>query len=268
MSPRPGPTGSERRQSELPSKVPFGPDSFDVYNPTIGSASGVNDVGAHYTTPEQAQEARLQYERQSKFGDGPIIGSDGRIIDPSDHLPSDTWAPEPEQKPARKGPEVTIRFRQSPHGSQPMAQNLRHPLREARPNTLSSPIYPQSGEDSPASASRTRLQKKSRPAMGQPNSSPLLPSFNTSPRNHMPRSSASDYPLRENQNYSPHSNSSPLYGNRSSGRIPPPVPGKVPIGSGQEDWGTDALSEEMRRIDIGVGGRGPPRRARYGIRDV
>ena len=268
VSPQPGPAGTERRHSELSAQVPFGPDSFDIYNPSIGSAGGVNDIGARYTTPEQAREARMQHEKQEKLGDGPIFGSDGRIIDPSDHLPSDTWAPEPDPKPARKGPEVTIRFKQNPQGAQHMARNVRQPLREARPNALSSPAYPQPGEDSPASASRTRLQKKVRPGMAQPNSSPMLPSFNISPRNTMPRSSASDYPPRDNQEFGSYSHSSPTYVNRLPGGIPPPIPGKVPIGSGQEDWGTDALSEEMRRIDIGIGGRGPPRRARYGTRDV
>ncbi|KAI5294355.1 hypothetical protein KEM52_004201 [Ascosphaera acerosa] len=31
----------------------------------------------------------------------PIIGNDGRIIDPSEHLPTDTWAPEPERRTAK-----------------------------------------------------------------------------------------------------------------------------------------------------------------------
>ena len=64
-----------------------------------------------------------------------------------------------------------------------------------------------------------------------------------------------------------------MYGGVGGGRaaVPPPVPGKVPIGSGQEDWGTDELSEEMRRIDIGVGSgawRGGRGGGRYTTRDV
>lgn len=268
VSPQPVSGGTDRRHSEVPSQTPFGPDSFEIYNPTIGSASSINEMGARYNTPEQAREAAFQHDKQSKLGDGPIIGNDGRIIDPSDHLPSDTWAPEPEQKPARKGPEVTIRFRHSPQGAQPMPQNGRQPLREARPNILPSPLDSQSNEGSPASASRTRLQMKVRPGMAQPNSSPLMPTLNTSPRNNLSRMPASDYPLRENANLGMYGNSSPTYDYQSQGGIPPPIPGKVPIGSDQEDWGVSALSEEMRRIDIGVGGRSPPRRARYGTRDV
>ena len=267
----PQPTAIQRRQTDAPPSIPFSPDSFDVYNPSISSANDVNAPGARYNTPSEAHEAHLAHERKLKLGDGPIIGSDGRVIDPSDHLPTDTWAPEPEQKPVRKAPEVTIRFRQN--GQQP----IRQPLREARPNALPTPTYSHSSDNSPstAAAARTRLQKKTRPLVSQPNSSPVLPSsYNGSPLNPATlRSSASDYPLRGDPNYgSYHGNANnggnPMYGaggNRSSaGLVPPPVPGKVPIGSGQEDWGTDALSEEMRRIDIGVGGgRGQRTRGRY-----
>ena len=198
LSPSPAPP--ERAQ-----QTPFSPDSFDAYNPSISTANSVNDLGARYNTPEQAQEASRQHERQEKLGDGPIIGSDGRIIDPSDHLPSDTWAPEPEQKtPTRRGPEVTVRFRNSPQGAQPMPLGGRRPLNEARTQSTSSPLYAYSAGNNPSTPpNRNRLQQ---------------------------------------------------YPRVSPGNIPPPVPGKVPIGGGKEDWG-DALSEEMRRIDIGSGGR-------------
>lgn len=315
VSPQPAPGSTDRRHSEVPSQTPFGPDSFDVYNPMVGSADSINDRGARYTTPEEAREATFQHEKQSRLGDGPIIGSDGRVIDPSDHLPSDTWAPEPEQKPAKRGPEVTIRFRHTPQGAvqQPMApssnpRQQQQPLHEARPNILPSSSSSSSSpysHNADATASRTRLQKKppppssSRPGMAQPapNSSPLIPTTtHTPPRNttfpRMP--TTSDYPLRENHgNYGPSSTGNnhnniinPAaggggYGYRpphNNNALPPPIPGKVPIGVDQEDWGVgggggggmSALSEEMRRIDIGgVAGRSPPRRTRYhGTRDV
>lgn len=259
VSPQPGSAPSERPQSELP----FSPDSYDAFNPSLSASSSVNQSGARYNTPEQAKEATRQHERDVSLGDGPIIGSDGRIIDPSDHLPTATWAPEPEQKSPRKGPEVTLRFKHTPQAAQPLSPASRRPLAEARPNSISSPIYAHGADGiSPAAATRARLQKKSRVAMSHPTSSPLVPTTNTSPRNAMPRSPASDYPLREHENYG--YNSSPTYANRSPGGMPPPIPGKVPIGSGQEDWGMSALSEEMKRIDIGVGGGQRPRRSRYG----
>ena len=180
--------------------IPFSPDSFEAYNPSIG-ANSVNDPGARYSTPEQAQEAFRQHKRQEKLGDGPIIGNDGRIIDPSDHLPTETWAPEPEQKtPTRRGPEVAVRFRNSPQGAQPMPG--RRPLNEARTQSATTPPFAHNAGNG-AYYSPNRLQ-------------------------HYPRN--------------------------SPGNVPPPVPGKIPMGGGKEDWG-DPLSEEIRRIDIGSGRR-------------
>lgn len=252
VSPQPGSAPVERPRSE----IPFSPDSFDAYNPLLSAAASVNDLGAKYNTPEQATEASRQHERQEKLGDGPIIGSDGRIIDPSDHLPTDTWAPEPEQKPVRKGPEVTIRFRQSPRGAQPLSTATRPLLNEVRPQAMSTPIYPHSRETTSSATGRARLQKRSPAVMGQPASSPIVPTLNTTPRSS---------PLREHENFGGY-NSCPMYARGSPGNIPPPIPNKVPIGAPQEDWGASALSEEMRRIDIGVGGgqRGA-RRSRYGF---
>ena len=260
VSPQPGSAPTERRQSG----IPFSPDSYDAFNPAISAASSVNEPGAKYNTPEQAVEASRQRERDAKLGDGPIIGNDGRIIDPSDHLPTDTWAPEPEQKAPRRGPEITVRFRHSPLGAQPMPAAGRRPLVETRPHAVSTPIYAHSPDNaSPTSANRARLQKKSRAVMAQPSSSPIVPTLNTAPRNPLPRSSTLDYPLREHENYG--GNGSPVYARTSPANIPPPIPGKVPIGSGQEDWGMSALSEEMKRIDIGVGGgQGRVRRMRFG----
>ena len=201
LSPQPVP--AERAPQ---SGIPFSPDSFDAYNPSMKAANSVNDPGAKYSTPEQAQEASRQHERKEKLGDGPIIGNDGRIIDPSDHLPTDTWAPEPEQKtPTRRGPEVTVRFRSSPQGAQPMPFAGRRPFNEARSQSASAPLYSYNARNSPFTP--------------------------------------------------PNRNRGQQYPRISPGNVPPPVPGKVPIGGGKEDWG-DALSEEMRRIDIGSGRRG------------
>ena len=261
LSPQPGSAPAERRQSG----IPFSPDSFDAFNPSLSSdANSINPTGPGYNTPEQAKEAYREHERQKKLGDGPIIGSDGRIIDPSDHLPTDTWAPEPEQKKPKKGPEVTIRFRQTPRGAQPLPSATRPSLNEVRPHSISTPIYAQSADNgSPSSGGRNRLQKKAQGAMIQPASSPVVPTLNTTPRSSPLRPVASNYPLREHENFGGY-RSSPTYARGSPGNIPPPVPEKVPINAAQEDWNT--LSEEMRRIDIGVGGgERRNRRGRYGL---
>ena len=264
VSPQPDSAPAERRRSEQP----FSPDSFNAFNPNVESASNSSPTGARYNTPEQAREAAIQHDRDLKRGDGPIIGSDGRIIDPSDHLPTDTWAPEPEQKVPRKGPEVMLRFRHSPQGAQPMPQGGgRRPPNE--PRTMSSPLNSHSADNSPAAMNRARLQKKSRMGMPQPNSSPVVPTLDTtspSPQYPTHRSPASNHALRERENGA-YPNGSPTYANNRyhEGSIPPPVPGKIPIRSGQEDWASNSLSEEMSRIDIGIGGGRRTRVQRYGF---
>ncbi|KAL8927045.1 MAG: hypothetical protein Q9208_002591 [Pyrenodesmia sp. 3 TL-2023] len=262
VSPAPEPGPKERRGSG----IPFGPDSYDAFNPFVSGSAGPSP-GARYETPEQAKEATIQHEREKRLGDGPIIGSDGREIDPSDHLPTETWAPEPETKAPRKTAQVNLRFRNSPQGAQPMPRaSPRVPHDStARPASISTPTYNMDANNmpeniSPVSAARARLQKKTRISPAHPNSSPIVPTLNTAPQHPIPRSSTSDYPLREHENYG--YGSSPTYSRHSPGGIPPPIPGKVPIAMGQEDWRRDPLSEELSRIDIGVGG-GRMRRSRY-----
>lgn len=108
VSPQPTPSPLERRLSA----VPFSPDSFDELNPHACSNTSVNQSGARYRSPAEAEEATRQYEREIQRPEGPIIGNDGRVIDPSDHLPVDSWAPEPERKTPQKI-SVTVKARQS-----------------------------------------------------------------------------------------------------------------------------------------------------------
>jgi hypothetical protein len=58
--------------------APFSPDSYDQVRSDHGGAPPRDGIG------------------------GPIVGWDGREIDPSDHLPVDSWAPEPEKKTPNK----------------------------------------------------------------------------------------------------------------------------------------------------------------------
>ena len=257
VSPSPGAAPTERRHSE----IPFSPDSFDAFNPSISASNSVNEPGARYNTPEQAKEASIEHERRERLGDGPIIGNDGRIIDPSDHLPTETWAPEPEQKTPKKGPQVTMRFRHNPQGAQPISAVRRPAVEHSVSSPAAAPGQPLS---TPPSTGRMRLQKRNPITAAQPASSPIVPTLNSTPRSSPLRASESSYPLRERDNYGGYG-SSPTYGRPSPGNIPPPIPGKVPIDVGQEDWDNSALSEEMRRIDIGVGGgQGRQRRSRFG----
>lgn len=264
VSPQPEQAIPERQSSA----VPFGPDSYDAFNPCLNDASSINSAGPKYNTPEQSRDALHECEREAKLAEGPIIGSDGRVIDPSDHLPTETWAPEPETKAPKKKPEVTVRFRRSPAGAQPMPPSTRRTATDvpARPNPIVTPAYARSSDPiSPTTNAQSRLQKKSRVAIAQPVSSPAVPTINTNTRNAGSSPNRLNYPLRENESYG--YSDSPIYARNSPSSVAPPIPGKVPLSAGtrQEDWGMDALSQEMRRIDIGVGaGQGRSRRTRFG----
>jgi hypothetical protein len=237
------------------SGTPFSPDSYDLLNPHLETGS-LSDLGARYTTPEQAKYAARERAIEEKVAAGPIIGTDGRVIDPSDHLPTDTWAPEPEQKPKRKGPEITFRFRHSPQGAQPMPAAGPRPPRETviRPHSIATTAPNGYSAERPSGPDeRNRLQKKTRPAPAQTNSSPVT-AFDS-------RASPTAYPLREHVNYHGYNNAT-----RGSPGAPPPIPAKVPLGrSGQEEWDAASLTDEISRIDIGTGsGTGRIRKSRFG----
>ena len=104
---------SPRPPSSRGSSVPFSPDSYDSFNPRSSRTVAGREPSPAYETLSQARDAAVRSEVEPiRDPDQPIIGDDGREIDPSDHLPTDTWAPEPERK-TRK-PEVIIRFKHSP----------------------------------------------------------------------------------------------------------------------------------------------------------
>jgi hypothetical protein len=98
--------------------VAFSPDSFDVLNPNLRGASSINEPGPKYDSPEGIREAARDRRKEIELEQrGPIVDSAGRVIDPTDHLPSDTWAPEPQKKPLRKTHEVKLKFRHHPGNS-------------------------------------------------------------------------------------------------------------------------------------------------------
>jgi hypothetical protein len=266
VSPQPFPAPDEKRMSA----VPFGPDSYDVFNPSSPLSSSVAGPESRYETPEQAKEAARQHEVEKLRDVGPIIGNDGRVIDPSDHLPTDTWAPEPVRK--NRKPEMVIRYK-TKEPAQRMPNGYGSSPGSARPHSIAGSVYGSSpiASDSPSGMGqqkhgRNRLQKQmpGRPLPTQPyqqsHSSPAVPMANhntPSPRsNFPPRPDLSEYPLYGQQN---HRNS---YGGSSRGMpvVPPPVPGKIPISpisptNGHGGYGgMDALSAELSTIDIGSGG--------------
>jgi hypothetical protein len=243
VSPIP-PSVEERRLSE----IPFSPDDYDAFNPALQSSREATPMG---DAPETG---------------GKIITHDGKEIDPSDHLPVESWAPEPEPKP--QSAPIDTRSRPMPGGAQPMPQSGRKQLRVARGQPQPAPS-PSAGYNfsstevhtppAPVSTGRNRLHKRGNRSSAVPSpaaSSPLAP---ISPDNYqdrqggspytptrgLPRAQTWDYP---NENHSPHhAPHNPGYG--------PPVPAKVPLMSGANMAPGDEISlmEEMQSIDIGAG---------------
>ncbi|KAK8114137.1 hypothetical protein PG999_006206 [Apiospora kogelbergensis] len=256
-SPNPSPNHTIKRKSVSPappqehrrlSGVPFGPDSYDELNPSVTA----ND-------PSKSSEYTNAY--------GKIVTPDGREVDPSDHLPMDTWAPEPEPKQAKSDSEAS---RPTPGGAQPMPSSGRRALRvTVRPNSMAvvpSGYHAQEVQPSPPpSTGRNRLQKKAyrvsaAPAPVSSGSSPLGPASsyqrNSTPPRALVRASTFDY-----ENQSPSFDASTAMVHRSSFQsMGPPIPAKIPIMSGGMGPATGmggyndmALMEEMSRIDIGTG---------------
>ncbi|KAI8235623.1 Ingression protein fic1 [Colletotrichum sp. SAR 10_86] len=230
MSPNPSHTIKRKSVSPAPppdhrrlSGVPFGPDSYDALNPTLSA------TGSDISRPDPDEK---------------IITHDGREIDPSDHLPMDTWAPEPEPK----GPKTPATASVSPVSYDS--------------DRYSTPPAPNAG-------ARNRLQKKTQrmsalPSTSPAGSSPLAPISSHNYQDHgsdftpprMSRASTWDYPSE---------NHAPQYGSSPGGmRGGPPIPAKIPLpimsganNASESEW---ALMQEMSRIDIGAG---RSRRHRY-----
>ncbi len=86
VSPRPPPSVGDSGERRL-SGVAFDPDSFDVYNPRA-SKSPVPG-----TSDDERPGSSLEYNDK-----GQIVTFTGRVVEASDHLPVDSWAPEPAPK--------------------------------------------------------------------------------------------------------------------------------------------------------------------------
>lgn len=250
------------------SSIPFSPDSYISLNPNASHTPSRGPSPA-YDTPSQARDAVIRGKTEPhRDVDHPIIGDDGREIDPSDHLPTDTWAPEPERK--NRKPEVIIRFKHSPRptsrgNDSPSSRSTGPPRVGFRTETTTYPsdrpvqYTPTHVHASPGALVRT----PPRPDYARERSDSYTRSraYNTPTSVERPRSS------RSSVSPSPGSRS-PLY-DYSSG---PPIPSKVPITGGSPSYPVmsgnpngnvrmDALSRELSTIDIGSSACSPARGA-------
>lgn len=259
----PSPPSSDERNV---SSVPFSPDSFDALNPRR-SPSATREIRSRYATPDR--EVEVSRSPRADVDDGPIIGDDGRIIDPSDHLPSETWAPEPEKK--TKKPEVIIRFKHNPQNSSFSARSSPREQHHSAPTTPDSVVRGSVRPRSSYVVQQPRItherQHHHTPSMNSYTPPRAVGSIRDYDRHDpyaqphhasTPPATTTTYstpPRRRSVSPNPQPRSSPLYSYGDSG---PPIPAKVPIATpvsrGYMGAGMDALSQEIQSIDIGPAG--------------
>lgn len=242
VSPQPPPPGERGLTG-----IPFSPDSYNALNPNVARSAVIRDPAPPYETPKQAMDAAIRSENAPSRDVGPIIGDDGREIDPSDHLPTDTWAPEPERK--NRKPEVVIRFKHAPPKTSPQPPPPRDsgPPRALIPAVSTGRRRPQSYvrfSDSPLE----RTPPRGREGYGsyRHNRGLSAPTtVDTTPR------------IYTRNSVSPSGGSpSSLYAQTNPG---PPIPAKVPVAAPINEGhpvmavnqSMNALSRELRTIDIG-----------------
>jgi len=181
-----------------------------------------------------------------------IITYDGREIDPSDHLPMETWAPEPEKKKPEPGTETRSRPQLS--GVKPMPPSNRRTPRSGRHSMSAVNTSYSFGEESrtPPQAGRTRLQKRTNRVSADNSpaaSSPLAPISKDNYQERAPYGNASLRGLPRAGTWDFEDENRGVYGG-------PPIPAKIPmpVMSGANGTGQElALMQEMQRIDIGTG---------------
>jgi hypothetical protein len=252
VSPRPPPMEDmgERRLSG----VAFNPDSYDVYNPRASKSP----------VPGNSDEDERPGSRMEYNDKGQIVTFSGRVVDASDHLPIDNWAPEPTPKGTVK--EKALRSRAQLNGTRDIeAAKQREEKyrrdREQRDRIRHATSQTFGDHDAPSNALvTTRHEFDPQNSYNQPGALVLAnrrsprPSYDGNANSY--QAHPDSHVLRERQN--------PNYGGgyekpRYAGNAPP-IPAKVPFNHGHERNEDVALSLELQSIDIGPGSGG--RRAR------
>ncbi|KAF2133788.1 hypothetical protein P153DRAFT_280962 [Dothidotthia symphoricarpi CBS 119687] len=241
VSPQPPRFPADDGQRRL-SGVPFNPDSFDVYNPTASRSP----------IPGNSDDERpgSSMEVNSK---GQIVTFSGRVVDASDHLPIDNWAPEPEPKGTIK--EKASRSRMQPNGGRDLDEAKRREEKYRRDRTERDRIRHAANvtfapaEEAPSNALVTTKQIDWR----DPNAGALVLAGASRARleNERRRGQQRGYDdpqdahiLRERNNPNSYA-TNPAYARHTA----PPIPAKNGVVQ-NEDM---ALSLELQSIDIGPG---------------
>lgn len=276
VSPRPPPpleNSSERRLSG----IAFNPDSFDVYNPRVSKSPIPSD-----DEPDRPG-SRMEYNEK-----GQIVTFSGRVVDASDHLPVDNWAPEPVPKGTVK--EKAPRTRPQLNGSRDLEAAMQREERYQRDraererirhaasmNFDNSNALVPSGHDfndysSPVNAGALVLashrapqyMSNTRPRVQTRDQQPRPVSAYDNPQYNLPDRQV----LRERDNPNTYGGSYDHRGTHRHSVAAPPIPAKVPIDMGGGGYGSQndemALSLELQSIDIGPGSGG--RRPRATVR--
>ncbi|KAH6870181.1 hypothetical protein BKA58DRAFT_172382 [Alternaria rosae] len=277
VSPRPPPSREDMGERRL-SGVAFNPDSFDVYNPRISKSPIPSDDEL------ERPGSRMEYNDK-----GQIVTFSGRVVDASDHLPVDNWAPEPVPKGTVK--EKAPRTRAQLNGSRDLEAAMQREERYQREradrerirhaasmnfdnsNALVTTRHDFNNDyNSPVNAGALVLASQSQ------HNAPPNPTARSRPtrRDQRPVSAYDSPPqyqlpdrqvLRERDNPNSYG-SSPSYDRRGTQRhsvAAPPIPAKVPMDMNGGGYGTQnedmALSLELQSIDIGPGSGGRRPRA-------
>ncbi|RMZ90638.1 hypothetical protein DV736_g2120, partial [Chaetothyriales sp. CBS 134916] len=212
--------------------VPFSPDSYDALLPDSGGPT------RNLNSKDEREIAR-QNEVDKLRDQGPIIGNDGRVIDPSDHLPSDTWAPEPERKQRQPEHVIRIRTRDEARYSQPGSSPLsvmstsstdsphqpKHPTHQSplqSPHPAPNSLYQIPSSQTPPDSTGHRRNRLQKPMPVRAPPTQPIPHVHSSPASHPPardlthemRNSAPPTPI------SGHGHGQSMYSTPPSGPLP------------------------------------------------
>jgi len=263
------------------SVIPFGPDSFDVHNPHARTSALEMSSNPHspYHIPASPRGASTGSFPSSTLGQSydasrPITRFDGSEVDPSDHLPVDSWAPEPEQKSPTKtyashgfGPRTTPSPAPGPRKSN-IIVNVRSKARSSdNVSTVggSSPVQaPGPGSvlreidvPNPYASSGRFARFSSQPDLSAPSAPSARSWGRRSYGQEEYEGSVQGSAYSGRRSYGGHDD----WDNGSTAGYAPPKPPKVPIQARSEGfegagYGGSALSREMASIDIGGSKRG------------